>query len=78
MSLRCLFGHRWLLNRLDVTRHFLMAHYNTNAGMDLECEKCGKILADAGEHGTCVDPPMRLWGPEYRARVKATIKELNL
>jgi hypothetical protein len=71
----CLFtGHRWLWSRVDMQRASLMCHYNTNAGMDLDCERCGESRHDAGPYGVEVNPPRRLYGKEYRAMIRQTLR----
>lgn len=80
MKLRCLFGHDYQITAINKMRVSLFVHIDHNAGLDLNCLRCGKKSLDAF-HGYWsevekVDPPYRFNDPENKARVKALIRGL--
>lgn len=40
-------GHKWLWLRMNKLKHLGLVHLHVNAGLDLDCERCGYEWRDA-------------------------------
>lgn len=41
------FGHRWHVLHMNPQRASALLHLHVMAGMDADCERCGKVWRDA-------------------------------